>query len=92
VDTAVSLDNVTHFSNLEMQRRFFEWSLHLTFLEDAQIPAFTCRGAVRILAGKLCEFLGRAIDLGLKILEDFDGLLLGTSDIGLWTANAVVRS
>jgi hypothetical protein len=91
VDAAVSLDNVTHFSNIEVQRRFFEWSLHLTFLEDAQISAFACGGAVRILAGKLCEFLGRAIDLGLITLEDFDGLLLGTSDIGLWAPSAMVR-
>jgi hypothetical protein len=44
------------------------------------------------LAGKLCEFVGRVIDFGFITLEDFDGLLLGTSDVGLWAASAVVRS
>ena len=92
MDTAISLDNVTHFPNLEVQCRFFEWSLHLTFLEDAEISAFACGGAIGILAGKLCEFLGRAIDLGTITFENLDGLLLGTSDIRLWATSAVVRS
>jgi hypothetical protein len=92
VDTAVSFDNVTHLSNLEAQRRFFEWSLHLTFVEGTQISTFACGGAVRIFLGKLSEFIGRAVDLDLITLEDFDGLLLGTSDVGLRTVSAMVRS
>lgn len=40
----------------------------------------------------LCKFLGRAIDLGTITFKDFDGLLLGTSDIRLRAASAVVRS
>lgn len=44
------------------------------------------------MAGKLCEFVGRAIDLGFITLKDLDGLFLGTSDIRLRAASTVVRS
>jgi len=44
-----------------------------------------------MLASQLYEFLGRAINFGLITLEDLDGLLLGTRDIGLRTASTMVR-
>ena len=72
MDTAVGLDDVAHFSNLQGEGGVFEWLLHLSGTKDTKIPAFASRAAVRELCCELGELVVGSVDLGLISFENIN--------------------
>ena len=83
MDTAVGLNDIAHFSNLQGEGGIFEWLLHLSRAKGTEIPTFASRAAVRELFCELGEFLVGSIDLSFVILEDLNSFVLRTGDFGL---------
>ena len=48
MDTAVRVDDAAEFAHLEAERGILERLLHLSALEEAEITACPCRGAVAV--------------------------------------------
>ena len=76
MDTAVGLNDLAHFSNLQRKGGVFERLLHLSGAKGAEIPTFASRAAVRKLCCKLSEFFGGSVDFRLITSEDVDGFSL----------------
>ena len=83
MNTAVGLDDVAHFSNLQCKGGIFERLLHLSRAKGAKIPTFAGRAAVRKLSCELSEFFRGSADLRLKISEGVDSVSLRTGYFGL---------
>ena len=72
MDTAVGLDDIAHFSNLQGKGGFFKRPLHLPGTKFTEISAFLSRAAVREFFCELGEFIVGPVDLGLISLEDLN--------------------
>jgi len=83
MNTAVGLNDITHFSDLQGEGGLFEWLLHLSRTEGAEIPVIASRAAVREFFCEVGEFLGGSVDLSLVTFEDLNSFGLGTGYFGL---------
>ena len=72
MNTAVGLDDIAHFSDLQGKSGVFEWLLHLSSPKDAKIPAFPSRTAVGELFCELAKLLVGPVDLGLISSENLN--------------------
>lgn len=81
--TAVGLNDITHFSDLQGKGCLFEWLLHLSGAEGTEIPAIASRATVRELFCELGEFLRGSVDLSVVTFEDLNSFGLGTGYFGL---------
>ena len=83
MDTAVCLDDIAHFSDLQGKGGVFEWLLHLAGAKVTEVPTLAGRATVRELLCELGKFLVGSVDLGFVILEELDGFGLRTGYFGL---------
>lgn len=74
------LNDSAHLTWLEGKRGLFEFLLHVAAAEIAQVAAFAGRGAVGLGGRKVAEVNGSRLDFCLVSLDDFQSLVLGTSD------------
>ena len=81
--TAVCLNDVAHFPNLQGKGGVLESLLHLSGAKGAEIPAFASGVAVGKLFCELSEFFGGSVDLRPITSEDVDSFGLRTGDFGL---------
>lgn len=72
MDTAISLDDIAHFSYLQGKGGIFEWLLHLPGTKDAEVPAFLSRAAVREFLCELGKFLVRSVDLSFVVSKELN--------------------
>ena len=74
MDTAVGLDNIAHFSDLQGEGGVFKWLLHLSGTKNTEVPALFSRATVREIFCEFAEFLVGSVDLGLISSEDLDSV------------------
>lgn len=83
MDTAVGLDDIAHFSDLQGESSIFEWLLHLFGAKGTEIPAVASGAAVRELFCELGEFFVGSVDLSFVTSEYLNSFSLRTGDFGL---------
>lgn len=83
MNATLRLHDTAHLTGLERKRRIFEWLLHLSPREPAQVATFGVRTTIRMFLCQCGEFRGVPCDLGLVLFEDADCLFFGTCNIRL---------
>merc|ERR1711865_196401 len=76
MNSAICVDNATHFTNLKTEGRIFEWLLHLTPAENSQVTTILSRAAVRLLCCDLLPSCLPTFDNTFELVELGDRLIL----------------